>query len=51
LQPIRAGEAPGINLNMGTSNAIFTCIKREVILIYFIEKGRIKAIQRGNTAL
>jgi hypothetical protein len=51
LQPIRAGEAPGMNLNMGASNAIFTCVKRGVVLIYFIEKGRIEAIQRGNPAL
>ena len=40
-----------MSLNMGASNAMFTCVKRGVVLIYFIEKGRIKAIQRGNLAL
>jgi hypothetical protein len=51
LQPIRVEEALGMSLNMGASNAMFTYVKRGVVLIYFIEKGRIEAIQRGNPAL
>jgi len=33
-----------MSLNIGISNTIFTYIKRGVILIYFIEKGRIEVI-------
>jgi hypothetical protein len=40
-----------MSLDMGASNAMSTCVRRGVVLIYFIEKGRIEAIQGGNPAL
>jgi hypothetical protein len=36
---------------MAISNVMFIYVGIVVILIYFIEKGRIKAIEGGNPAL
>jgi hypothetical protein len=36
---------------MAVSNVIFIYVGIVVVLIYFIEKGRIEAIEGGNPAL
>jgi hypothetical protein len=36
---------------MAVSNIMFIYVGIVVVLIYFIEKGRIKAIEGGNPAL
>jgi hypothetical protein len=41
LQPIRAGVAISTTPFISTSSAVYTCVTREVVLIYFTSKGKI----------
>jgi hypothetical protein len=45
LRPIRGEKAIGEIASMGASNAMSTYIKIVIILIYFIERDRIKVIE------
>lgn len=40
-----AGIAQGRSLNMGVNSAMFTYLRREVVLIYFTSIARIDAFQ------
>jgi hypothetical protein len=43
LQLIRAGVAIGTTPFISASNAVCTCVTREVILMYFTSEGKINA--------
>jgi hypothetical protein len=45
LRPIRGERAIGEIASMGASNAMSTYVKIVVVLIYFIERGRIEVIE------
>jgi hypothetical protein len=45
LRPIRGKRAIGEIASMGASNTMFTYVKIVVALMYFIERGRIEAIE------
>ena len=42
---MREERAQGTRVYMGAYSATFTCVKREAVLMYFTDEGRIKAIQ------